>query len=345
MSGTATVPASLLRTRELLQPALRRFVDGLPPELRTVVAYHLGFVDREGRPAAGDGGKAIRPTLAFLSAQAVGSDAEVAMPGALAVELVHNFSLLHDDVMDRDLERRHRPTAWALFGVGQAIVTGDALLVLAQQVLLDPPSPERGRASTALTRATARMIAGQAEDLSFESRLDVSVEECIRMCAHKTGALLSYAASVGAILAGAEDAAVTALEQFGLHLGLAFQAVDDTLGIWGRPEVTGKPVAGDLRAHKKTLPVVAALAAMSEGSPLAAEGEKLAQLLSDGHLTEDQVMTAVSLVELGGGRERCMAVADRELQLALVSLDAVALEPAARSELAELARFVTARDF
>jgi geranylgeranyl diphosphate synthase type I len=325
---------------------LRRSVDSLAPELRTVVAYHLGFVDREGRPAPGDGGKAVRPALAFLSAEAVGAPAEIAMPGALAVELVHNFSLLHDDVMDQDVERRHRPTAWALFGVGQAIVTGDALLVLAHQLLLDPPSREREQASVALTRATARMIAGQAEDLAFESRLDVTVEDCLRMCANKTGALLSYASSVGAILAGAEEPAVRALEDFGLHLGLAFQAVDDILGIWGRPETTGKPVAGDLRSHKKTLPVVAALAALTEtASSSGRQGEQLVRFLSNGQLSEDDVTAAVSLVELGGGRERCMAEADRELRLALTSLDRAALEPSAQAELADLARFVTARDF
>lgn len=345
MSGTTTAPASLLRARELLQPALRRSIDGLAPELRAVVSYHLGFADRDGRPAAGDGGKAIRPALAFLSAQAAGAAPEVALPGALAVELVHNFSLLHDDVMDRDLERRHRPTAWALFGVGQAIVTGDALLVLAHELLLDPPSPERERASVALTRATARMITGQAEDLAFESRLDVTVEECLRMSAHKTGALLAYAASVGAILSGAQERVVAALEDFGLHLGLAFQAVDDILGIWGRPEATGKPVASDLRSRKKTLPVVAALEALSGKPGSGHEGDRLIRFLSDGQLTEDDIVAAVSLVELGGGRERCMAEADRELQLALGSLERADVEPVARDELAELGRFVTARDF
>jgi geranylgeranyl diphosphate synthase, type I len=337
VSGTTSAPACLGRARELIQPALRHSVEGLAPQLRAVIAYHLGFVDRQGQPAAGDGGKAVRPALAFLSAEAVGAPAGVAMAGALAVELVHNFSLLHDDVMDRDLERRHRPTAWALFGVGQAIVTGDALLVLAQELLLEPPSPERERASRALTRATARMIEGQAEDLAFESRIDVTVEECLRMCAHKTGALISFGASVGAILAGADERRVVALEEFGLHLGLAFQAVDDILGIWGRPEATGKPVAGDLRSSKKTLPVVMAMEALAAEPRSASEAEQFRRYLADGPLAEEDVMAAVSLVERGEGRERTMGVADRELQLALDSLD--------RVELAELATFVTARDF
>lgn len=339
MSGTRTVPASLFRAKAVVQPALRECVDRLAPVLRGVVAYHLGFADRDGRPTSGEGGKAVRPALALLSAEAVGASADVGLPGAVAVELVHNFSLLHDDVMDRDMERRHRPTAWALFGVGQAIITGDALLVLAHQTLLDRRSPERERASRSLTRAAARMIAGQAEDLSFESRLDVTVQECLRMCEHKTGALLSCASSIGALLAGAPGSVVRALEDFGLHLGLAFQAVDDVLGMWGRPEVTGKPVANDLRAHKKTLPIVVALSESGRGR------DQLVRLLSNGHLSEEDVIAAISLVGEAGGRERCMAEADRQLEAALASIEGVGIDPVAQAELAEVARFVTARDF
>jgi geranylgeranyl diphosphate synthase type I len=334
-----SVPSALLRARDLLGPALRDCVAALSPEIQRVVGYHLGFVDAEGLPSTGDGGKAVRPALALLSAQAVGSPAAVALPGAVAVELVHNFSLLHDDVMDHDLERRHRPTAWALFGVGNAIVTGDALMLLAQELLTDPSSPERSRAASVLAKATAAMITGQAEDLSFESRLDVSVEECLRMTAHKTGALLSCAASIGAILARADEAAVSALADFGLHLGLAFQAVDDVLGIWGHPEVTGKPVASDLRAHKKTLPVVTALASTGE------DRDRLFDLLSNGSLSEEAAALAADLVDRCGGKERTQTEAERQLDLALASLHRVPIESEPRGELEEIAAFVTARDF
>jgi geranylgeranyl diphosphate synthase type I len=334
-----SVPSALLRARDLLGPALRDCVAELSAEIRRVAGYHLGFVDAEGRPSSGDGGKAVRPALAFLSAEAVGSPAEVALPGAVAVELVHNFSLLHDDVMDHDLERRHRPTAWALFGVGQAIVTGDALMLLAQDLLSEPPSPARSHAARALSKATAAMIAGQAEDLSFESRLDVSVEECFQMTAHKTGALLSCAASIGAILAGADEAAVGAMGDFGLHLGLAFQAIDDVLGIWGHPEMTGKPVASDLRAHKKTLPVVIALASSGE------DRDRLLDLLSNGSLSEKTLAFAADLVERCGGKERTQLEAERQLEMALAALHRVPLEPVAREQLAAIAAFATARDF
>ncbi len=178
----------------------------------------------------------------------------------MAIELVHNFSLVHDDIIDGDLERRHRPTMWAEHGVGHAIIAGDALATLAFQILLEEPTPERVRAAVRLAEATQAMIAGQAEDMASELRDSLSVEECLQMEAGKTGALLSCAAAIGAILAGAPAATVEALADFGRHLGIAFQAVDDVLGIWGEPSVTGKPVGNDLRQHKKTLPIALALA-------------------------------------------------------------------------------------
>jgi geranylgeranyl diphosphate synthase type I len=334
-----TVPAALVRARRALDPALRQRVERMPPDVRRVVAYHLGFTDVDGRPVDGDGGKALRPALAFLSAEAVGAPAEVALPGAVAVELVHNFSLLHDDVMDHDLERRHRPTAWALFGMGPAIITGDALMVEAVAALIDPPSSKGSLAATALTTATARMIAGQAEDLSFASRLDVSPDECREMSARKTGALLSCAASIGAILAGGSDAAVRALSAFGLHLGLAFQAVDDILGIWGRPDVTGKPVAGDLREHKKTFPVSLALASERP------DRDRLADLLARGALSEDEVALAADLVERCGGRSGCVAEVERQMDLSLRALERASLQRSATDQLSEIVDFVGAREY
>lgn len=332
-----TATSVLSRARELLLPALRGAAERLGPELGPIVAYHLGFVEADGRPRGSGTGKALRPALAFLGAEAVGAGAEAALPGALAVELVHNFSLLHDDVMDHDRVRRHRPTAWALFGVGNAITAGDALLAEAVRILVEAPPPRGVVAARSLARATARMIEGQAQDLAFESRLDVSLPECRRMVANKTGALLSCAASIGAILAGGRAEAVRALEAFGLHLGIAFQAVDDLLGIWGRPEATGKPVASDLRQRKKTFPVVAAL-----GSGHAAAG-RLRALLADGP-AEAAIAEAARLVEEAGGRAWTEAEADRELRLALEALERAPLAPGSKEELAELARFVGRRE-
>jgi geranylgeranyl diphosphate synthase type I len=314
----------------------------LHPDLRRIAAYHLGWTDPDGRPvAAGAGGKWLRSGLALLSAEAAGAGPDGGLPAAVAVELVHNFSLLHDDVMDGDTERRHRPTAWTVFGAGPAILAGDALLALAQELLLECPAPHGQRAALHLGAATGRLIRGQAADLSFERRGDVSLDECLAMAGDKTGALLACAASLGAVLAGAPAATVDALARYGLRLGLAFQAVDDLLGVWGRPEVTGKPAGNDLRQRKKTVPVVMALAA---GGPAAAQ---LAELLGDADARgddEERLALAAKLIEDSGARERTAAEADRQTGLALASLDQARIPALIRQELAAIARFVTERE-
>jgi geranylgeranyl diphosphate synthase type I len=339
---TQSVPEVLKRARELVVPELRRAVSRLTPEIRPVVEYHLGWADAEGRPSGGDGGKGVRQALAVLSAEAVGAPGSIGVPGAVAVELVHNFSLIHDDVIDGDAERRHRPTVWALFGVGRAVIVGDALLALAQQIVLE--SAAEGPANPALAArriadATAAMISGQALDMAFESVPIVDVAGCLAMEAGKTGALLACSSSIGAILAGAPDVTVERLDTFGMELGLAFQAVDDLLGIWGDPVSTGKPAWSDLRAHKKTLPVASALAVGD------ARSDELAALLAAEHLEEHQVARAAQLVEECGGRSATQDEADRRLAAALDAIEQAKLVDSAAEELAEVAHFVVDREF
>jgi geranylgeranyl diphosphate synthase, type I len=182
------------------------------------------------------------------------------------------------------------------------------------------------------------MIAGQADDIAFETRINVSIEQCMAMSAGKTGALLGCASSIGAVLAGAPDATVGALRDFGTHLGLAFQAVDDLLGIWGDPERTGKPAGSDLRQRKKTLPVVAALASGAD------EAIELRGLLSDGHLDEAQVERAVALVEACGARSWTANRAKAHMDTALGALNRVRMNPLAHRELSDLAAFVVERE-
>jgi len=342
-------PASLARVRTLVEPALRRAVAVLSDEIRPSVEYHLGWVDEFGKELASDGGKGIRPALAVLSAEVVGAPAVIGVPGAVAVELVHNFSLIHDDVIDGDTERRHRATVWTLFGVGAAIVAGDALLTLGQQVLLNPSIAlgssadvdlaAAARAARLLADSTAEMNAGQALDLDFERQRSVSYEDCLVMEAGKTGALLSCAAAIGAVFAGAEQGSVDALARFGAQLGLAFQAVDDLLGIWGDPATTGKPTFADLRQHKKTLPVTAAIAAGGPGA------EELMTLLADAELTESQVTRAAELVDSLGGRQRATDQARTSMEVALEALESAATNPAATDDLRELAHFIVDRQF
>jgi geranylgeranyl diphosphate synthase type I len=338
VADSSLAPVVLDRAREATQPALRAAVARLEPPLAKVSAYHMGWVDVQGRPVPGNGGKALRPALALLSAEAVGAPVELGVPGAVGVELVHNFSLLHDDLMDGDEERRHRPTAWKAFGPGLAVLAGDGLLVLAEQVLMESAG-QGARAAKLLTDATAALIDGQSQDLSFETRMDVTVDECLAMAGNKTGALLAAASAIGAALAGADQTVVDKLYGFGHNLGIAFQAVDDLLGIWGRPEVTGKSAWNDLRQRKKSVPVVAAL---NSGH---AEAGRLAELyVSPGELTEGQLDAAARLIEDAGGRARTEAEAQRHLELALGCLDGLGIPEVTRTDLAALAAFTTTRE-
>ena len=319
-----TLPAPVDRARDLVVPALQESVSRLEPSIREVVEYHLGL--------SGGGGKALRPALTLLAAEAAGGPAEAALPGAISVELVHNFSLLHDDVMDRDHERHHRATAWTVFGESRAILAGDALQTLSIEVLAGQP-----RAAALVAGATQRMIAGQALDLGLEGRWDATVDECLEMIAGKTAALLACSTGVGAVLAGAPDGTVAPLGSFGEQLGMAFQAVDDLLGIWGRPEVTGKPVGNDLRQKKVSLPVAAALES--------GEAPRLRELLSAPELSDDEVQEATELLERSGANSFAADEAERRLALALAELERVDLEPGPREELAALARFIIEREF
>jgi geranylgeranyl diphosphate synthase, type I len=337
---TAVMPEGVALARDLVRPAMEAAIARLAPEVRIVAAYHLGLVDASGDPTQGGNGKALRPALALLSARAAGAPPERGVTAAVAVELVHNFSLLHDDIMDGDTERRHRPTAWTVFGVGPAILAGDGLLALAQDLLLESEAPQGAWAARCLSAAVTRLIAGQGSDLAFEKRDDVTLAECLDMAGDKTAALMACACSIGAVHLGAAPALAMSLAGFGAHVGLAFQLTDDLLGIWGAPEVTGKPVRADLRARKKSLPVVAAL---SSGLP---EADKLRTLLNDPNpLAEDDLICAADLIVEAGGRKWAENEADAQLAAANASLAEVDIPVDVRAELTAIAEFITARQW
>ena len=205
-------PQALNRVMKLIEPELINSVKKLSDDLLPVIEYHFGWKTIQGIETPKDTGKRLRPTLAILSSEAVDGDPESAIPGAVAVEMIHNFSLIHDDIIDGDKERRHRPSAWTAFTVEDALIAGDALHTLAFQVLLEEDTPERVQAARRLVDATMTMISGQASDMTFDDLPTVSFEECLKMEAAKTGALLGYASSVGAVLSGANEDTCSSLE-------------------------------------------------------------------------------------------------------------------------------------
>jgi geranylgeranyl diphosphate synthase, type I len=344
---TVDVAAVLRRCRDLVDPALRAAVGRLDATSAAQSAYHLGWADQEGRPSHG-GGKALRPALSLLAARACGAPEAVAVPGGVAVELVHNFSLLHDDLIDGDTERRHRPTVWAVWGAPSAVLAGDAMLALAQEVLLEAPAEGAAPAALLLARTVRELVGGQVADVAFADRDDVGVQECLAMAHGKTGTLLGASTEVGAVLAGAPAAACAALRTFGQELGLAFQLVDDLLGIWGDPVVTGKPVLADLRERKKSLPVTWAVVHGGDA------GRDLAAWLARPEDGDDELTLrrGAALVEAGGGRAWAGAEARRRLDTAEAALATLAdhlptTDPAttrARAELVALGRHLADRE-
>lgn len=233
--------------------------------LSTMLGYSMGWNDIEGNPERTSGGKQLRPLLTLLSASAMGGSIQNALPLASAIELIHTFSLIHDDVMDHSDLRRGRPSVWNIWGVNQAINAGDGAYGLSFQLLADAEyTPELDlrrvlRAEAMLGKACVDTVQGQMLDISFEARETVGAGEYTIMTGLKTGPLIGLAMAGGALLAGSDIETVGALDRTGRTLGVAFQIQDDILGIWGDPEKTGKANVDDIVQKKKSLPVLWAL--------------------------------------------------------------------------------------
>lgn len=259
--------APLIDVDALIDPYLQEAIealDGEAPLLTGMARYHLGWMSPSFEPVHPetiDRGKRIRPLVALLSCAAVGGDPPRAAPLAAAIELLHNFTLVHDDIQDQSPTRRHRPTVWSLWGSSQAINAGDALFAgahLALYRLRDCGVPDGLvlRLAGAFDRTTIAIVRGQVLDLQFEGRDDVTPADYHRMIAGKTAAIVRFAAWGGALAGGASEPVADGLAAFGLALGLGFQVRDDLLGIWGEAAETGKAAADDIRRRKQSLPIL-----------------------------------------------------------------------------------------
>lgn len=282
-------------------------------ELHYMLAYHLGW---EGEGAGAEArGKRLRPLLVLLTTAAAGADWQRALPAAVAVELVHNFSLIHDDIEDSSPLRRGRPTVWTRWGIPQAINAGDAMFTLAHLSMLrlaDTTSPEIAfKATEVIQRACLHLTQGQYLDISYETRRGLTVDAYWPMVSGKTAALLAACTHLGAMSAGASSEICESYRQFGRLLGLAFQVQDDYLGIWGDAAITGKPAESDLVSGKKSLPVLFGLS--RQGS--------FAERWAKGPIAPDEVNYLAQLLELEGAREMTLARADELTRQALDALN------------------------
>lgn len=301
-----------------------------------MLTYHMGWTGEGAGPEAT--GKRIRPLMVLLCTAACGADWQSALPGAAAVELVHNFSLVHDDIQDNSDKRRGRPTTWVKWGMPMAINVGDALFVISNQAIIDLkenyPAEVVVRAAEILHNTCLDLTRGQFLDMSYEKRIDLTVEDYWPMISGKTAALLSACCHIGSLLGGGDDAKQDAYRSFGHYLGLAFQVQDDILGIWGDEAVTGKSAANDLIEGKKSFPVLAGLTANG----------KFAERWKQGAIRAEEVEEYARVLANEGGYEAASDAAKQMTDLALMSLREADPQGDAGEALFELADKLLKRD-
>jgi geranylgeranyl diphosphate synthase type I len=303
-----------------------------------MISYHLGWADQDLSPSKQGGGKRLRPLLCLLSCEANGGDWQQALPAAAAIELIHNFSLIHDDIEDNSLQRRHRPTLWSLWGQAQAINVGDGLFAISRLALQG--LTERGisadktvRAFRLIDETCLGLTEGQFLDLAFEAEDSVTVEMYLEMIGKKTAALMACATQVGALLATDDESVIETYWTFGYELGLVFQVVDDILGIWGLGEATGKAVGEDIVNRKKSLPIVYALQ----------RSERLREIYAQPQMEPEQQLAVMDTLDAVSARDYAHQLAAEHLDLAVATLESTGIENRAQARLRDIARFLLER--
>ena len=331
-------PALLIRHTALIEGGLRRSALPSRSQLGRMASYHMGWAASDGSPSSSGTGKRVRPALCLWACEALGGEAEWALPAAVALELIHNFTLIHDDIQDGDHTRRHRPTVWSIWGAAQGINAGDGLMAQAMRTLLAPgPRVDRRmRAAHALSAAVVEVVEGQCLDISLEGNVTGTQATYLRLATAKTGALMGASLAAGAIMAGATAGVVRRFDAAGRLLGLAFQIRDDWLGTWGDPEVTGKGHQGDLRQRKLTYSMVAAYAVATT-----ARRRELRSLFADRKPGSEFRLRA--LLEELGGPSLTAGVPVVLARDAVAALDSCALDDATLEEFAEVAIHVAER--
>ena len=340
-----------------LQPVFDRYLPPLEKALRDALPvprselkpyygmmhYHMGWVDESLEPFSGSGGKRLRPLLCLLVTEAVGGSMGHAMPAAVALELLHNFSLVHDDIEDNSDTRRGRPALWKIWGIPQAINVGDGLFA-ATRVVMSQLAKKGVRplqvleAIRAFDAACLALTEGQFLDMSFEERTNVTLDEYQQMIRGKTAALISVSCRLGAIIGGASAEVIDHYARFGQYLGLAFQIQDDWLGVWGEKSITGKPVGDDIRERKKNYPIVYALEQFE-----ASGDHRLSSLYRQNKIDEPTVQAILSLLQKVGAETRTLEASRIFQKQALDALADTGIENQAQAWLANLSQALVSR--
>ena len=287
------------------------------------------------------GGKRVRPQLAMIASQLFGGKEEEVLPAALALEVFHNFTLVHDDLMDRAKVRRARPTVHVQWNENTAILAGDQMMIEAYKLITEVPEDKLPKVLRLFNKMATEICEGQQYDVDFENKEDVSIEDYLKMIRLKTSVLLATALQIGAYIAGAEQQQQEALYQFGINVGLAFQIQDDILDVWGEPDTFGKAVGGDISCNKKTFVYLEAMRILGEKH----EEEKRAlqawysQVLDD---NTEKIAAVKGLFEQFNVRSACETVVENYTQKALQILNGLP-QNAAIEQLSQLANKLNTR--
>jgi geranylgeranyl diphosphate synthase, type I len=330
--------------RRLIQDAMRAALPDAEERVRRFYAmmeYHLGWRDEQLAPASFDPGKLLRPRLSLLTCRAVGGDPRRALPLAAGIQLIHDFSLIHDDIEDNSATRRGRTTVWKLWGLPQGINTGDGMFVVAHLAIhrLLEEGVEPALTLEILRRFSSTILTiceGQFLDISFEGNQAVSEDDYVAMIRRKTAVLIGAASELGALAGGADEETAQALGEFGVGLGLAFQVQDDVLGIWGDPEVTGKPFAADLIQRKLSLPVIHALRTAQDRG-------RLAEIYARRETAEGDIPAMLQILEQAGSRAYTEQASARLHQASIAALGRAKGDPQALGELRAIAEGLLGR--
>ena len=338
------LPPMIDRYGESIQSALRTTLSHETPFVYDMLRYYMGWADESGAPVVASTGKAVRPTLCLFACEAVGGTVSRAVPASVALEFIHNFSLVHDDIQDEDETRHNRKTIWAVWGKPKALVAGNVLRVVADMSLhgLAEVGLKEYKAVEAvglLTEAYLEMIEGQFLDLSFEGRHDIGMNDYRRMISRKTGALLRCSLNLGAAMGTCDHRTVAAFRECGRALGYVFQIRDDILGVWGKAEVTGKPVGADIIRKKNSYPVVYAME-QATGRDI----EVITSIYDRPTLESADVDSVLEIMDRVGVQEHAQAEAEVWAGLAIEALDTVELSPAITREIEDFIHFLLVRD-
>ena len=313
-------------------------------KINTMLKYFLGWVNPNGYPTNKPiSGKALRPILCILACNAAGGDGQKAIPASIPLELIHNFSLIHDDIQDKDKLRHNRPTIWALWGNPKALVAGNNLRVIADitmnNLIRTGLSVNKClNLNYILTQACLEMIEGQYLDIKYEGRTSLPIELYVEMISKKTGSLIASAIKIGASLATENHNKLNAFNDFGKFLGLVFQITDDILGIWGTEAKTGKAVGADIIRKKNSLPII-----MTAANTTKINQKKISSIYNKQSISSSDLNEILNIMDETKSKKQCMDLAETYCAKALSSIDDLSISDESRKDIESVALFLTKR--